>query len=102
MDKNLLTASAATLAMALTVASCGNASDPKLSQTGQNPDLPKVNETLIPAMKISPPSRLEWRGADRSAGLYRQRLRDAPGDEDRCGDCRGPRRGQGVSVCAFP
>jgi glucose/arabinose dehydrogenase len=56
MDKNLLTASAATLAMALTVASCGNASDPKLSQTGQNPDLPKVNETLVPAMKISPPA----------------------------------------------
>lgn len=47
MNKNLLAASAATLAMALTVASCGNASDPKLNQTGATPDLPKVNETLV-------------------------------------------------------
>lgn len=60
MNKNLLAASAATLAMALSVASCGNASDPKLNQTGDAPDLPKVNETLIPAMKISPPAG--WNG----------------------------------------
>lgn len=60
MNKNLLAASAATLAMALTLASCGNASDPKLNQTGDAPDLPKVNETLVPAMKISPPAG--WNG----------------------------------------
>ena len=60
MNKNLLSASAATLAMALTVASCGNASDPKLNQKGATPDLPKINETLIPAMKISPPAG--WNG----------------------------------------
>ena len=60
MNKNLLAASAATLAMALTVASCGSASDPKLNQTGATPDLPKVNETLVPPMKISPPAG--WNG----------------------------------------
>ncbi|MCW0046543.1 sorbosone dehydrogenase family protein [Brevundimonas sp. BT-123] len=60
MNKNLLAASAATLAMALTVASCGNASDPKLNQTGATPDLPKVNETLVPPMKISQPAG--WNG----------------------------------------
>ena len=60
MNKNLLAASVATLAMALTVASCGNAGDPKLNQTGAAPDLPKVNETLVPAMKISPPA--SWNG----------------------------------------
>ncbi len=60
MNKNLLAASAATLAMALTIASCGNASDPKLNQTGATPDLPKVNETLVPPMKISPPAG--WNG----------------------------------------
>ena len=60
MNKNLLAASAATLAMALTVASCGNASDLKLNQTGATPDLPKVNETLVPPMKISPPAG--WNG----------------------------------------
>lgn len=60
MNKNLLAASAATLAIALTVASCGNASDPKLNQIGATPDLPKVNETLVPAMKISPPAG--WNG----------------------------------------
>ena len=60
MNKNLLAASAATLAMALSVASCGSASDPKLNQTGDAPDLPKVNETLVPAMKISPPAG--WNG----------------------------------------
>lgn len=60
MDKNLLAASAATLAMALTVAACGNASDPKLNQTGGAPDLPSIDETLVPAMKISPPAG--WNG----------------------------------------
>ena len=66
MNKNLLAASAATLAMALTVASCGNASDPKLNQTGATPDLPQVNETLVPAMKISPPAG--WNGKYRQEG----------------------------------
>ncbi len=60
MNKNLLAASAATFAMALTAASCGNASDPQLNQTGGAPDLPRINETLVPAMKISPPAN--WNG----------------------------------------
>ena len=60
MNKNILAASAATLAMALTVASCGSSSDPKLNQKGATPDLPRVNETLVPAMKISPPAA--WNG----------------------------------------
>ena len=47
MNKNLLAASAATLAMALTVASCGNASDPKLNQTGA------MNVTTFEATRAS-------------------------------------------------
>lgn len=46
--------------MALSVAACGNASDPKLNQTGASPDLPERNETLIPPIKISPPAN--WGG----------------------------------------
>ncbi|KAK0341828.1 hypothetical protein LTR94_024800, partial [Friedmanniomyces endolithicus] len=42
------------------VAACGNASDPKLNQTGASPDLPERNETLIPPIKISPPAN--WGG----------------------------------------
>lgn len=60
MNKNLLAASAATLAMALTVASCGRTSDPKLNQTGAAPDLPRIHETLTPTLKISPPAG--WNG----------------------------------------
>ena len=56
MNRNLLAASAATLAMAFIIASCGSASDPKLNQTGAAPDLPRINETLVPPMKISPPA----------------------------------------------
>jgi len=56
MIKQLLAASA----LALTVAACGNASDPKLNQTGANPDLPDRNETLVPPIKISPPAN--WNG----------------------------------------
>lgn len=52
MIKHMLAASA----LALTVAACGNASDPKLNQTGANPDLPDRNETLVPPIKISPPA----------------------------------------------
>lgn len=60
MNKNTLAASAATLAIALIVASCGSSSDPNLNQKGAAPDLPKINETLVPAMKISPPAG--WNG----------------------------------------
>lgn len=60
MNKNTLAASVATLAIALTVASCGSSSDPSLNQKGAAPDLPKINETLVPAMKISPPAG--WNG----------------------------------------
>ena len=56
MTKNLLVASVASLATALLLSSCGNPSDPKLSQTGAAPDLPGVRETLVPAMKISQPT----------------------------------------------
>ena len=60
MKKTLLAAGAATTLMSLALASCGNSSDPKLNQTGAAPDLPRINETLVPAMKISPPAG--WNG----------------------------------------
>lgn len=60
MKNNLLAANVTTFILALAVASCGSASDPKLNQTGASPDLPKVSETLVPAMKISPPAG--WSG----------------------------------------
>ena len=41
-------------ALALLVAACGR-SDPGLSQTGPDPDLPGVRQTLLPPMKIAKP-----------------------------------------------
>ncbi|WP_396593902.1 PQQ-dependent sugar dehydrogenase [Brevundimonas sp. R86498] len=46
-------ASAAALLMALSA--CGR-SDPGLNQTGANPDLPGLQETLVPAMNIAQPT----------------------------------------------
>ena len=41
-------------ALALLVAACGG-SDPDLDQTGPQPDLPDIRETLLPPMKIAKP-----------------------------------------------
>ncbi len=56
MIRHLLAVSA----LALTVAACGNASDDRLNQKGATPDLPKLNETLVPIINISPPAG--WNG----------------------------------------
>jgi glucose/arabinose dehydrogenase len=45
---------------ALSLAACGE-SDPSLDQTGPRPDLPGLNETLVPPMKIPTPAG--WNGA---------------------------------------
>ena len=41
-------------ALALVVSACGR-SDPGLNQTGPQPDLPNVSQTLVPPMKIAQP-----------------------------------------------
>lgn len=41
-------------ALALTLAACGRG-DPGLTQTGPNPEIPAINETLVPPMKIAQP-----------------------------------------------
>ncbi|MDZ4328081.1 MAG: sorbosone dehydrogenase family protein [Pseudomonas sp.] len=51
-------------ALALTLMACGQ-SDPGLNQTGSNPDLPGVRETLVPPMKIASPTG--WDGATPTA-----------------------------------
>lgn len=51
-------------ALALTLVACGQ-SDPGLNQTGANPDLPGVRETLVPPMKIASPTG--WNGATPTA-----------------------------------
>ncbi|MFN7128053.1 MAG: PQQ-dependent sugar dehydrogenase [Brevundimonas sp.] len=55
MIKKLLCTTVAVLALA----GCGR-SDPDLNQTGANPDLPGLNETLVPPMKIANP--IGWNG----------------------------------------
>lgn len=45
----------ATSAMLLILAGCGR-SDPSLNQTGPNPDVPDVRESLVPPMKIAAPT----------------------------------------------
>lgn len=62
MIRSRLAASAAVIALSASLWACGNASDPKLNQTGPNPDLPAQNQTLVPPIKISPPAG--W-GADK-------------------------------------
>jgi glucose/arabinose dehydrogenase len=55
MIKTLLCTTVAVLALA----GCSR-SDPNLNQTGANPDLPGLNETLVPPMKIANP--VGWNG----------------------------------------
>ncbi|MFN6980355.1 MAG: PQQ-dependent sugar dehydrogenase [Brevundimonas sp.] len=55
MIKKLLCTSVAVIALA----GCSR-SDPNLNQTGSNPDLPGLNETLVPPMKIANP--VGWNG----------------------------------------
>ncbi|MBB3872144.1 PQQ-dependent sugar dehydrogenase [Brevundimonas mediterranea] len=48
-----------TTAVVLALAGCSR-SDPNLNQTGANPDLPGLNQTLVPPMKIATP--IGWNG----------------------------------------
>ncbi|WP_192843447.1 PQQ-dependent sugar dehydrogenase [Aureimonas sp. N4] len=48
------------LLAAVALAGCDSSSDPNLNQTGAQPDLPAVNETLVPPMKIATPAG--WNG----------------------------------------
>ncbi len=48
-----------TTAVVLALAGCSR-SDPNLNQTGANPDLPGLNQTLVPPMKIATP--IGWDG----------------------------------------
>lgn len=48
-----------TTAVLLALAGCSR-SDPNLNQTGANPDLPGLNQTLVPPMKIATP--IGWDG----------------------------------------
>ena len=49
-----------TAVAALALTGCDNSSDQSLNQVGATPDLPAVNETLIPPMKIAEPAG--WNG----------------------------------------
>ncbi|HEV2081028.1 MAG TPA: sorbosone dehydrogenase family protein [Brevundimonas sp.] len=42
--------------LALTLAACGGGSDPALKQTGATPDLPEMQQTLVPPMNIATPA----------------------------------------------
>lgn len=46
-------------AMALALAACGSPSDPNLRETGPNPELPEINQTLVPPMRIATPAAWE-------------------------------------------
>ena len=45
---------------ALLLAACGSESDPSLNQVGAQPDLPAIDETLVPPMNIAMPTG--WEG----------------------------------------
>lgn len=47
-------------ALALVLAACGSPSDPALNQTGPRPDLPDMDQTLIPPIRIASPEG--WEG----------------------------------------
>src|SRR3546814_19697989 len=49
----------ASLAAATSLSACGTGGE-KLDQTGKNPKLPKIDETLVPPMKIAKPQG--WNG----------------------------------------
>ncbi|MFN3537757.1 MAG: PQQ-dependent sugar dehydrogenase, partial [Brevundimonas sp.] len=47
-------------ALSLALAACGGSSDPELQETGATPDLPDLDQSLIPSMQIAPPG--DWNG----------------------------------------
>jgi glucose/arabinose dehydrogenase len=47
-------------ALSLALAGCGGSSDPEVQETGATPDLPELDQSLIPSMHIAPPG--EWNG----------------------------------------
>ena len=56
-------------AMVLALSACGRPSDPNLSQTGPNPELPGRNETLVPPMKIATPAGWDGQTPTAPAGF---------------------------------
>ena len=47
-------------ALSLALAACGGSSDPDVQETGPTPELPELDQSLIPAMHIAPPGN--WNG----------------------------------------
>jgi len=47
-------------ALSLALAACGGSGDPAVEETGPTPDLPDIDQTLVPAMNIAPPA--DWNG----------------------------------------
>jgi glucose/arabinose dehydrogenase len=59
MNRALIRSTVALAVLAFAVSACGR-SDPKLNESGAQPDLPGVRETLVPPMKIASP--VGWNG----------------------------------------
>ena len=47
-------------ALSLALAGCGGSSDPEIQETGPTPELPELDQSLIPSMHIAPPG--DWNG----------------------------------------
>ena len=47
-------------AISLALAACGGSSDPDVQETGPTPELPELDQSLIPSMHIAPPG--DWNG----------------------------------------
>ena len=47
-------------ALSLALAGCGGPSDPEVQETGPTPELPELDQSLIPSMHIAPPGN--WNG----------------------------------------
>ena len=47
-------------ALSLALAACGGSSDPEVQETGPTPELPELDQSLIPSMHIAPPG--QWNG----------------------------------------
>ena len=47
-------------ALSLALAGCGGSSDPEVQETGPTPELPQLDQSLIPSMHIAPPG--DWNG----------------------------------------
>ena len=60
-----------TAVAALALTGCSE-SDPSLNEVGATPDLPAVNETLIPPMKIAEPAG--WNGGRHGGGAVPGRI----------------------------